>query len=73
MEFELKNGWLEYLSSGFFLGWFFMLLIILHNFSSVDGFPYNTYILVLLASFIIFIVMFIAGSYKSINTLRYNE
>ena len=65
MEFQLKEGWFDYLISGFFFGTFIMLVVMIYSFGSTSGFPYDTYLLVLFVDFVCFIVTFVLGSHKS--------
>ena len=64
MEFQLKEGWFDYLISGFFFGTFIMLVVMIYSFGSTSGFPYDTYLLVLFVDFVCFIVTFVLGSHK---------
>ena len=65
MEFRLKEGWFDYLISGFFFGTFIMLVVMIYSFGSTSGFPYDTYLLVIFVDFVCFIVTFVLGSHKS--------
>jgi hypothetical protein len=67
MEFQLKEGWFDYLMSGFFFGIFMIIAIIIYYFGSISWFPYDTYLLLLFAAFVGFIVTFAFGSHKSSN------
>ena len=64
MEFQLKEGWFDYLISGFLFGTFIMLVVMIYSFGSTSGFPYDTYLLVLFVDFVCFIVTFVLGSHK---------
>ena len=59
MEFQLKEGWFDYLISGFFFGTFIMLVVMIYSFGSTSGFPYDTYLLVIFVDFVCFIVTFV--------------
>ena len=65
MEFQLKEGWFDYLISGFLFGTFIMLVVMIYSFGSTSGFPYDTSLLVLFVDFVGFIVTFVLGSHKS--------
>lgn len=68
MEFQLKDGWYDYIISGFLLGLFFASLGTMYSFDSIIGFPYNTYLILLFVSFVGFIGIFVMGSHLSVDT-----
>ena len=65
MEFQLKEGWFDYLISGISFGMFIMTVVIIYYFGSTSGFPYDNYLLALFVQFVSFIVAFVFGSHKS--------
>lgn len=55
------------MASGFFIGLFFMLLLVIYLFDSIPGFPFNTYLILMFATFVGFIVCFVMGSQNPAN------
>lgn len=67
MEFQLKDGWYDYLISGTLLGVFLMSLGTIYSFDSIPGFPYNSYLVLLFVTFVGFIGSFVMGSHLSVD------